>query len=181
MAWCLRGRRFVQHYRQHPHFYRNGMATQPTSAKVLVVRKYAPVPAKMEARAKSGTNVIIGLGFIDAGPVGDSDANVRLYDFLQQQNQRASHFMIDGNIHDNPQRRSERRRLPLYSLGVGYGWRDLGQQSSTQHAGWYPKKFKIPLDFVQPESTLRVNHSTRLPPPSKILDPSHLSGRLGEE
>ena len=32
----------------------------------------------------------------------------------------------------------------------------------------WPKKFKIPLDPVQPESTLRVNPSTSLPSPGKI-------------
>ena len=80
---------------------------------------------------------MIGLGCIDDGPVGDPDANPRLYDFLKEQNQRAGHFMIGANIHDNLQRRSGPRRLPVYSLGAGHGWSDIGRQSSTQHADWY--------------------------------------------
>ena len=35
-------------------------------------------------------NVMIRLGFIDDGPIGDPDANVRIYDPLKEQNQRAS-------------------------------------------------------------------------------------------
>ena len=82
-------------------------------------------------------NVMVGLGFIDDGPVGDPDTNLRPYTFLKDRNQRASHFMIGvDNLH-NPQRRSGRRRVPLYSQGAGYGRSDIGQQSSTQHAGWY--------------------------------------------
>ena len=38
---------------------------------------------------------------VDVGPVGDPDANLRLYDLLQEQNQRGSHFMIGAKIHDN--------------------------------------------------------------------------------
>ena len=35
-------------------------------------------------------NVMIGLGFIDDGPIRNPDANVRIYDLLKEQNQRAS-------------------------------------------------------------------------------------------
>ena len=45
---------------------------------------------------------MIGLSF-DDGPVGDPDASPRLYDFLKDQNQKISHFMIGANIRDNPQ------------------------------------------------------------------------------
>ena len=45
---------------------------------------------------------MIGLSF-DDGPVGDPDASPRLYDFLKEQNQKISHFMIGANIRDNPQ------------------------------------------------------------------------------
>ena len=46
------------------------------------------MPARAVERAKSGTcpTPMIGLGFFDDGPVGDPDANVRLYDFLKEQN-----------------------------------------------------------------------------------------------
>jgi chitin deacetylase len=44
------------------------------------------------------------IGFrVDDGPVGDPDASPRLYDFLKEQNQKISHFMIGANIRDNPQ------------------------------------------------------------------------------
>ena len=64
------------------------MATQPTAVKVLVDWKYTPLPARAMERAKSGVwpTPMIGLGFIEDGPVGDPDANVRLYDFLKEQN-----------------------------------------------------------------------------------------------
>ena len=45
---------------------------------------------------------MIGLS-VDDGPVGDPDASPRLYDFLKEQNQKISHFMIGANIRDNPQ------------------------------------------------------------------------------
>ena len=38
---------------------------------------------------------------VDDGPVGDPDANRRLYDLHKEQNQRDRHFMIRANIHDN--------------------------------------------------------------------------------
>ena len=41
------------------------------------------------------------LTYIDHGPVGVPDASLRLYDFLNEQDQRASHFMIGANIRDN--------------------------------------------------------------------------------
>ena len=44
--------------------------------------------------------------YIDDGPVGDPDANSRLYDFLKEKKQRSSHFMIGTNVHDGPQLRS---------------------------------------------------------------------------
>ena len=40
--------------------------------------------------------------YIHDGPVGDPEANLRLFDFLKEQNKGASHFMIGANIHDNP-------------------------------------------------------------------------------
>ena len=52
--------------------------------------------------------------YIDNDPVRDPDANLRLYDFLKEKNQRVSHIIIGANIHDNPQRQSGRRRSPLY-------------------------------------------------------------------
>ena len=64
-------------------------------------RKYVLVPSSAVARVKSGTpNVMVVLS-VDVGPVGDPDANLRLYDLLQEQNQRGSHFMIGAKIHDN--------------------------------------------------------------------------------
>jgi chitin deacetylase len=45
---------------------------------------------------------MIGLS-VDDGPVGKPDASPRLYDFLKEQNQKISHFMIGANIRDNPQ------------------------------------------------------------------------------
>ena len=45
---------------------------------------------------------MIGLS-VDDGPVADPDASPRLYDFLKEQNQKISHFMIGANIRDNPQ------------------------------------------------------------------------------
>ena len=55
-------------------------------------QKYALVFASAVARAKSGTpNVAIVLS-VDDGPVGDPDANLRLYDLLKEQNQRAGYF-----------------------------------------------------------------------------------------
>ena len=45
---------------------------------------------------------MIGLS-VDDGPVSDAGASPRLYDFLKQQNQRITHFMIGANIRDNPQ------------------------------------------------------------------------------
>ena len=44
--------------------------------------------------------------YFDDGPVGDPDANLRLYGFLKEKTQRSSHFMIRINIYDNPQWRS---------------------------------------------------------------------------
>ena len=35
-------------------------------------------------------DVMTGLGFIDDGPIGDPDANVRIYDLFKDHNQRAS-------------------------------------------------------------------------------------------
>ena len=64
-------------------------------------RKYVLVPASAVARAKYGTpNDVIVLS-VDVGPVGDPDAILRLYDLLQEQNQRGRHFMIGAKIHDN--------------------------------------------------------------------------------
>ena len=40
---------------------------------------------------------MIGLS-VDDGPVGDPNASPRLYDFLKQQNQIITHFMIGTNI-----------------------------------------------------------------------------------
>ena len=113
MAWCPQERHFVRRHHQRPHFHLNGMATQPAAVKVLVDQKYAPVPANAMVRAKSGIIQCYDLAYIDDGPVGDPDANLRLYDFLKEQIQRASHLMIGANIHDNPQR--WRRPSPLYS------------------------------------------------------------------
>src|SRR5258706_6199278 len=45
---------------------------------------------------------MIGLS-VDDGPVGDPDASPRLYDFLKEQKQKISHFMIGANIRDNTQ------------------------------------------------------------------------------
>jgi len=45
---------------------------------------------------------MIGLS-VDDGPVSKPDASPRLYDFLKEQNQKISHFMIGANIRDNPQ------------------------------------------------------------------------------
>ena len=60
----------------------------------------------MYCRLRYSANIVfIGLGFIDDGPVEDLDANVRLYDFLTEQNQRASHLMIGAN--------------PQYNSGLG--------------------------------------------------------------
>ena len=109
MAWCPQGRRFVRRNRQRPYFYLNWMAAQPTAVKILVDWEYAPEAAAAVARAKSSwdaPNVMITRVYIDDGPVGDPGANLRLYDFLKEQNQRASHFMIGTNIHENPERRS---------------------------------------------------------------------------
>jgi chitin deacetylase len=40
---------------------------------------------------------MIGLS-VDDGPSGDPTASARLYDFLQQNNQKITHFMIGANI-----------------------------------------------------------------------------------
>jgi len=63
IAWWPQRRRFVQRHRQHPHFYLNWMATQPTAVKILVDRKYAPVPSSAVERAKSGMCPMSWLGF----------------------------------------------------------------------------------------------------------------------
>ena len=44
---------------------------------------------------------MIGLS-VDDGPVSEPTASPRLYDFLKEQNQTITHFMIGGNIRDNP-------------------------------------------------------------------------------
>ena len=75
--------------------------------------------------------------YIDDGPVGDPDANLRLYDFLKEKNQRSSHFMIGTNVHDNLQRRSGPHRSPLYGQRAGYGRSNIDRQSSNQYADWY--------------------------------------------
>jgi len=45
---------------------------------------------------------MIGLS-VDDGPVSEAEASPRLYDFLKEQNQKITHFMIGTNIRDNPQ------------------------------------------------------------------------------
>ena len=47
--------------------------------------------------------------YSDASPVGDPNANPRLYDFLKEKNQQPSDFMIGANIHENPHQRSWQR------------------------------------------------------------------------
>ena len=71
------------------------------------------LPVQWQERNLGPPNVMIALS-VDDDPVGDSDADPRLYDFLKQQNQRDSHFMIGTTIHDNPQKWSGPRRSPLY-------------------------------------------------------------------
>ena len=108
VAWCPQGRRFARRNRQFPHVCLNGMATQPTTVKVLVDWEYAPVPATAVARAKFGTRPINIMSYamaradINDGPVGDPGTNLRLLDFLKEQIQRTSQFMIDTNIYENP-------------------------------------------------------------------------------
>ena len=121
-------------------------------------------------------NDMIGLGFIDDRPIGDPDTNLRLYDFLRDQNQRASHFIIGAKIHDNPQRRSGRRQLPLYSQGIGHRRRDIGRQSITQHADWYDQYSHCLLSLL---TCLRPASSPPLiaevQEPSATLPPSALN------
>ena len=66
---CPQGRRSVQRHRQHPHFYLNEMATQPTAVKILVDRKYAPVAVSAAERAKMGcAQYYHGWAYIDERP-----------------------------------------------------------------------------------------------------------------
>lgn len=90
------------------------MATQPTTVKILVDWTYALVLVGAVARAKTwDAQCHIELR-IDDGPAGDPDANLRLYDPLEEQNQRSSYFMVGLNLHGNLQRWSGQRQLPLY-------------------------------------------------------------------
>ena len=61
-----------------PHFYLNGMATQPTAVRICS----GTYQCSGKSEIWGVPNVMIALGFIDDGPVGDPDANPRLHDFL---------------------------------------------------------------------------------------------------
>ena len=118
-------------------------------------------------------NVMIGLGFINDDPVRGSDAKPRRYHFLKEQNQRASHFMINANIHDDPVWAT---LLPLCSQRAGYGRSDIGQQSSTRHADWcdqYSHFLLSLLTCLRPTSS--PPHIAEVQEPSATLPPSALN------
>ena len=132
------GRRFVRYHRQHPHFYLNGMATQPTAANILVDRKRTPETANAVARAKFGTSPIswLRLHRPHRRQLRWRQADLRLYDFLKEQDQKASHLMICANIHDNPQQWPGRTRSPFVQPATGYKRRNISKQSRHRHADW---------------------------------------------
>jgi peptidoglycan/xylan/chitin deacetylase (PgdA/CDA1 family) len=103
MARCPQRRRFVRRHPRHPHFYLDGWRSNLRRARPQRTGNMLwHLSVQRRERNLGAPDGMIGLS-VDDGPVGDPDASPRLYDFLKEQNQKISHFMIGANIRDNPQ------------------------------------------------------------------------------
>ena len=99
--------------------------------------KYALVPASVVARAISWTPIVTIVLSVDDGLSETPTLSCDSTTAVKSRTREPATFIIGANIHDNLQRCSGRRQSPLYSQRADYGWSDIGQPSSNQHADWY--------------------------------------------